>query len=300
MGEEKKVARPNTGLTRVSDERHSKYGNFPKWLESDGRRYTITGMDPNGKLMYTDVTGTTMSINPIKDFRKVIEEGIENGVFSGNASTDSNPYGTVLRCELIFQLWVQEGSSTDIELPADLEDEVQALAGAETYYRPALRWLYSQGRQFITGLYSFRDLEGPVTWFEYAYIVFFVLQKSSQLNPAEAKPSKDVSVSVIYNNIRGKKITDIRLTSYKQTNWMKSYLEDIKRGKRYLAYPAYLAFRMGIEAGLVPGAAGMVTDVDSGELRFGSPNVDTTKDDWFLLEVSRKDMEDTLEKVKAL
>lgn len=278
---------------RISPETSDKTG-LPRWFESNGKYYEIDSFTPDGKIRYKSLD-SSFEIDPNKDFRDIIAEGIENGVFVGSGSSAENPNGTVLRAEAIFELCRSlGGDAPDIDpgVSQEIMEEVDQLAGAEAYYRPALSWFLSKNEYAFKGMYNYRDLEGPITWLELAYWLYIGFGKKNNVRWSTIKPD-DINVSVVTHVKNGKKRVDERFASYKQSLWMKPYLNDIRKGKRYLPFPALCAFVNMKNDGVVPNTD-FEAYVVNGKLMGDSLDIDLESNDWCLLEISRTDFERVL------
>lgn len=277
--------------SRISHETSSRT-NLPRWFRStDDNYYEIESFTPDGKIRYRGVN-SSFEVDPNKDFREIIEEGIENGVFTGNGSVSENPQGTVLRSEAIFELCRTFGTTEDLrdighDVSEEVMREVDQLAGEESYYRAAVAWFLSQNEYALLGMYNYRDLEGPITWLEFSYWWFVGLRNPSPKKWSTINP-KDTNVSVVTHVRNGKKRLDDKFASYKQSSWMKSYLNDIRRGKRYIPFPALCSFVNMKESGILPSTEPETKMVDNLPVQVES-GIDVEKNDWCLLEMSRSD-----------
>lgn len=292
---------------KISSESGEKYTNFPRWFEANGRKYEIDSITPSGRLRYKG-PGVTYEVDPALDFQEIIQEGIENGIFAGSGSTKANPDGVVLRCETIFELWRNLSDDITVEyvdsgIPR-LEAAVDMLCGEEAYYRKAVQWFIGRGKRTVENLYNRRDIEGPLTWLELGYWLFVVLGASPRVKFSEITKKNgyidpDVGLSVLTNNVNGQEQMDLRFSAYKQTKWMKTYLNDIREGSRYIPFPAYYGF-VNIRAfGILPATTPRTVVVD-GKNELQDRYVDISSANWCLKEVSREDLEMNLSAIREL
>lgn len=260
---------------------------LPEYFDYAGKRYFVKGANAEGRLQYHVVA----DIQPEEELARIIAEGIEHGVFRGTASASANPDGTVLRSEFIFELWRILGGSKEVPDVKDLHEVV----GESTYYRSAVAWMLHEGGENVEGLYNFRDLEGPITWLEVAYL-FWVFGARGQRHWSEVKTNGVRTSIVSVRSEDGIESLDSRLASYKQSLWMKPYLSQIATGKKYIPFPAFCMFRgMVDELGFHPSIKDKPKFVD-GELVVVK-GIDITKSDWCIMEVSRLDMVKVLGKL---
>lgn len=216
---------------------------LPEYFDYSGKRYRVIGVDESaGKLKYF-----------IEDLNQVVEEtydqvvsrAVENGIFFGKSSVENNSNGSVLRSEFIFELWRLAGSP---------QVEAEETVGEEAYYKSAIKWFES--KKNLSGIYNYRDLEGNITWFEVAYIIYN-LYKSAYISKGmhyEDVELEDTRTSVVYTKSHDYTLMDENLASYKQEMWMKPYIESLANGKRYLPFPVFSAvdflvrgFNLGLE-----------------------------------------------------
>lgn len=276
--------------TKVSSELDPDYDFAYKWYMVDGHYYKVVGLTEDGKLQYRSIDdpSNTFEMDAERDFQSIIQEGIENGILVGEGSASRNPQGSVYRCEFILELWRGIGKSEEVELDEETLEEANSIASPETYYVHAVRWLLAQGGDAIHGMYSYRDMEGAITWLEMAYLLYGVLgvkkpQKWSTINPG------DFNVSVMTHIVNGKKRMDNRFASYKQKRWMKSYLTDLRRGKRYTPFPAYCSFVNMKQDGILPNTEGKARNDNGNLVVEGGLDIDLENEEWCLLELNRLD-----------
>lgn len=260
---------------------------LPEYFDYAGKRYYVKGADSVGRLKYEVVA----DIQSEEELARVIAEGIEHGVFRGTSSASANPDGTVLRSEFIFELWRKLGGSKEVSVTEELAEVV----GDSTYYKSAVAWFMLEGGSEVEGLYNFRDLEGPITWLEVSYLLWVFGVRGSK--PWSSIKTEGIRTSIVsVRSAEGFESLDSRLSSYKQSLWMKPYLSQIATGKKYIPFPAFCMFRgMVDELGIHPEVADKPIMVD-GELRI-QKGIDVSKSDWCIMEVSRKDMVKVLGKL---
>ena len=263
---------------------------LPEYFDYAGKRYFVKGSDKSGRLQYNVVA----DIKPEEELARIVAEGIEHGVFRGSSSASENPDGTVLRSEFIFELWRQIGDSVEVEMP----EHTSELVGESAYYRSAVAWMLHKTGDSLEGLYNFRDLEGPITWLEVGYLLWVLgIRGTTPWSKINTSGMRTSVVSVRSED--GREALDTRLSSYKQTSWMKPYLSQIATGKKYVPFPAYCAFRSMVdEFGIHPESDDKPLMVN-GQLQI-IKGIDISKGNWCIAEVSRKDMVKALDKVSKL
>lgn len=285
MGAKNELVAP--GL-RFAKGRENFADDFPNHYVVDGITYDILGFTEDGRLRLRDPNGDRVTVDTSRDVTEVIEEGLKNGVFTGPGSAQSNPNGVVLRAELIFMLW--RGLADHNEERVSTGDLAEV--GEESYYKYAVAWLLEEYGDHIEGLYTDRDLEGPVTWMELHHLIFNVLKPVSYTGVD--KP-KGMDISFIMNETStGKRRPEMRLGAYKQVRWMKQYLEEIRTNKRFVPLPGFMAFQHGRSLGIVPtnDNIGMTLEGSS-----AAPFVEVDSNDWILMEIRRHDMQKHMETV---
>lgn len=295
--------------TSVSREFSKKYPNLPAYYRHRNTIFEISEITEDGKLVFTSRTDpqSSVTLDPERDLQKLIQEAVDQGVFVGEGSAETNPNGTVLRSEFIFELWRTLGEASEYDeedIPESLNhllSEAKGIAGEETYYRPAIIWFLMTGGESVSGLYTYRDLEGALTWFEVAYILYVAFGARSNIKWSKISPAaRGVKTThIIHEDSAGKKKVDLRLTSYKQSTWMKTYLKEMRIGTKYIPFPVYASFVNMLHDGIYPRGPRLVHGAD-GEPTFVGVNVDLSSADWMLLEVSRRDMQAVLPVIKGL
>ena len=275
------------GGLRIVREAAVALGELPDHYEQDGVIYNVTGFTDDGRLRLEPVDGgETLVMDTAREVQEVIREGLENGVFSGVASKDANPNGIVLRAELIFEIWriLTGGKETPIG------DSV----GEDSYYRHAVAWAEYKFGHKLTGLYNGRDYEGSLTWMELHHLIYNVFTRTKY---AGVDKPKGIDISVISTELAdGRRRPEMDMAAYKQARWMKVYLDDIRSNRRCVPLPGYMAYRHGIERGIVPTNQGIGMTLGGGP---GAPVVDVESNDWLLMEVRRYDLESLLPKISS-
>lgn len=275
---------------------HKVYSNMPAYFRSGKTVYEIESISPDGKLNIRTVSGPFV-LDLIKDVGEIIEEGIANGIFSGSGAVSENPNGIVVRCEAIFEMWRVLGESERYSGNENqwYTEEAFQIVGEDAYYKEAVQWFLAVGGRKATKLYTYRDLEGALTWLELAYILYGAFGLQGTVSLRNVKP-KNVSLSQLTVERNGRTVIDSRLSSYKSGRWMKSYLEDIRIGRSYIPLPAYHCFLNMVADGLVPTKKPMMIE---GTLRLVGEDVGEDDHSWCLLEVNRLDFENVLNAVKS-
>lgn len=257
--------------------------------------YQIAGIADDGSLIFRTSSGATFTIDPARDFQEVIREGLAQGIFAEFGSVESNPTGTVLRSEAIFELWRILGDGTSVDDSA--YEGIDEVAGVESYYRPAVVWLYSKNPDLVENLYTYRDLEGAITWLEVAYLLYCVLDFPSTIPWKKIRPNQ-TRVTVITNQTANGRKLEMRLSEYRPSKWMRTYLREMRTGARYIPFPAYCAFVNMVADGHLPSKKGIVSI--GTELVEKGTNVDADSANWCLLEVSREDFFQIVSKIAKI
>lgn len=220
--------------------------------------YEYAGLSKEGSILYRRKDGTILEVNPNLDFTRVLGEGITNGVFTAENSAEANPQGIVLRCEFIHELARIGGeaynkgtasknisdmvSSTVLDYYEANKSAIDAVCGEDSYYKYSYAWLHSKSPDNIEGLYSFRDMQGALTWFELSYILYFVLKFKKTYRWTSLQPPANLRVTYIKTVKNHKDTLEDRLTEYKGSfNWMKSYLNALQSGRKAIPITVFWA-----------------------------------------------------------
>lgn len=280
---------------KIALEGSKAYEEIPSVHDSQGKMYAIESVTDDGGLTYRSLD-STFDVEPDLDFREIIQEGIANGIFAG----DRNPQGSVLRCEAIFELWrslggVSEYVEYEPSRVSRVERQVDDLCGEEAYYRSAVQWFLTNGKSNSENMYSYRDLEMPLTWLELGYWLYFILRGQSKIAVGDIPTDESLGLSVITTVKKGQEALDTKFSSYKTTRWMKSYLTSIREGSRYVPFPVYYSFMNMKNEGILPVTS---THVINGELRVTGE--DPESNSWILKEVSLEDLKSNMKNIISL
>lgn len=285
-----------TTQTTASTESHKKYPQLPAFYQHGNVRYEIANI-VDGKIEFKATGGTkTYILDSQRDIGEIIAEGIDQGIFVGDSSIDANPQGTVYRAEFIFELWRAFGAPD----PGEITEECADIAGEDSYYRPSVQWFLNKCGSVVSDLYTYRDIEGAITWAEMAYILYVALGVQSKVAWHTINPNNSgVKVTHIINaDESGVQRMELRLSMYKKSRWMKSYLREMRTGVSYIPFPLYASFVNMVHEGIKP--LGPQASMAGGVPSLVGVSVDDSKADWMLMEVSRIDMNSALIKIRTL
>lgn len=123
------------------------------------------------------------------------------------------------------------------------------------FFYDAACWLESKedgyGKHHFLDLYSREELLNPITWSEFAYIWYYILDNEVPVLLSSLKPSVNVCVLKEIDSDQGNKRFNFKLKDYKVGMGIKEYLKDIRKGKRYMPISLYHAFMGFVDLGLV-------------------------------------------------
>lgn len=229
--------------------------NFPTVVNSlneisdIGRDFVYDGLTPDGQIIYRFKDNSIVQVNPNRDFNKVLKEGIQNGVFIGKNTEKANPYGIVTRCELFHELarysdsvyYVDSVRSQYEELYLRNKELVDSVCGESSYYKYSFTWLL-ESNMAVEDLYEYRDMGGAVTWFELAYILYFLVRFKPTYRWTDINPPNNLRVSLITNDVEGVRRVETKLQEYKGSFvYLKSYINAIQTGKKAIPLPVFWA-----------------------------------------------------------
>lgn len=200
---------------------------------------------PGGRSKYrivpvegTDIDETAVS-EIIRDYEQVLNAAIEHGIFFSD-NEDYSATSALLRCELLFELWKRLGAPLAEE--GSVEDSLlDQVAPGTAYYREAIRYFLSKSPN-LEGLYSWRDVQRPITIAEVGYLLYYVFGREAPLGILDLALEGE-TVSLLRNRTpEGQEQLENRLKEYKREEFFDSFLEDIREGKRYTPLPLFHAF----------------------------------------------------------
>lgn len=261
--------------------------NFPKVVESlaeisdIGQDFVYAGLTPDGQIIYKFKDDSIVQVNLNKDFNKVLKEGIQNGVFIGKNTAKANPQGIVARCELFHELarysdsvYYVDSVRPNIEkLYLRNKELVDSICGESSYYKYSFTWLL-ESNMAVEDLYEYRDMGGAVTWFELAYILYFLVGFKPTFTWTTVEPPSQLRVSLITNDSDGVRRLETKLQEYKGSFvYLKSYINALQTGKKAIPLPVFWALE---------------------ELRRQFPEKLDSSYSWATIEVTRQDFKDTI------
>lgn len=128
-----------------------------------------------------------------------------------------------------------------------LSDEEKCVTRWDFLYRVlgmGFEGIEDRYREYVSGLYSERDLLNPITWAEVAYLLYYVVGMERSISWNTIKPEGNIRVCVVQEVLEDStKRLDERLAKYKSSRDMDSYIEYMVEGYRYIPLPMYCAFR---------------------------------------------------------
>lgn len=154
------------------------------------------------------------------------------------------PSRAVLRCELFYLLQERfaDRLPTSYQLTAQASDAVQQLVDQGSYYHASVAWLH-QSPNFLN-LYSWKDLEFPVTYLELGYLLYYVLEQPAVLDwgVLSTQIADSAPISVVYLKDHGREVVSSRLTSHMgKFQTMDRWLQSIRLGSSHIPLIAYCA-----------------------------------------------------------
>lgn len=153
---------------------------------------------------------------------------------------DSEPDRAVLRCEFMFLMSKDfKSSKTFPELAGDIKESVEMMSSASAYYRSAIEWLHSS--ENMVSLYTWKDLEFPITWLEAAYMLYYVLEQPATLNWVEVSQSVPQGIGISVVKLTRDEVETIspRLVDHKGTATMDLWLNNMRTHGSYIPLIAW-------------------------------------------------------------
>ena len=201
------------------------------WARSEGA--------PKRFLMVPSADGSFRIVDPSLSATEIpYEQAVELGIFAFD--DPQNADHAFLRCEFLFEVW-REQKSKDSRLVKHGEVDqatLDAMVGENAYYKSAVWW----ATDFPTflGLYDWIDLERPITWSEVGYLLYFVFKAPPEFDWKRINHTQQVSILTEVRN--GRKTMVMKLGQYKSSPYFTEYLEEIRKGARYLPFPLACSF----------------------------------------------------------
>lgn len=219
--------------------------------------------------------GEELAQDPIlKEYEETLNTALSHGIFF-ETHPDYEPDSALLRCEFIFELWKQMGSPS-VKDNLVSEEDLNYSSSEIAYYREAVRYFLSLSENAL-GLYSWQDIQRPITIAEIGYILYYILGTEFPVEIGDLDLNRyNVSIILKEDDDAAQKKLETRLEKYKNHQYVDNFLQDIREVIRYIPLPLYHAF-------------------ESVKTDFNKVQEGGVPDDWVLREITKEEAQVVLD-----